>query len=150
LRAADVSSFGDISLYSAYAEYIKRCYEDDPSDDLVASKTAKTNWALLVTAYSGIKVTFPGDRLVAISAVTRRMCKVRNLSQEDYIAGLWQPGLVRQLLWVVIAPWTSEPRPAAYQPPSWSWASTTADSVMWFLGKREGPLVVDLVDVCIR
>jgi hypothetical protein len=149
LRAADVSSFGDISLYSPYSEFLKRWYEDNPSGDLDALQTAKTNWVLLVTAYSGTKVTFPRDRLVAISAVARRICRLRNLNQEDYIAGLWRPGLARQLMWNVVAPWTSDPPPATYQAPSWSWASTTADGVVWHLGENEGPLVVDLIDVCI-
>jgi hypothetical protein len=146
LRAADASSFDDIALYSGYAGFLKKWYEDNPSGDL---NTFHTNWSLLVTVYSGTKVTFPGDRLVAISAVARRMCRLRNLNQEDYIAGMWRPGLVRQLMWVVIAPWTSGPPPAIYQAPSWSWASTTADGVIWHLGDKVGQIVVDLIDVSI-
>jgi hypothetical protein len=52
-------------------------------------------------------------------------------------------------MWVVIAPWTSGPPPATYQAPSWPWASTTADGVIWHLGDKVEQIVVDLIDVSI-
>jgi hypothetical protein len=61
-----------------------------------------------------------------------------------------------------VAPWTCRaidvgcnstmdkwPPPATYQALSWSWASTTADGVLWHLGNKVGQIVVDLIDVSI-
>ena len=75
-----------------------------------------------VDMYFKTNLTFrTKDKLVAISGVAKRL----GLPKDEYRAGLWKPGLAKQLQWVV-ATKASRPqgcRGSEYRAPSWSWAS---------------------------
>ncbi|KAK8084688.1 hypothetical protein PG997_005959 [Apiospora hydei] len=79
-------------------------------------------WGGIVHQYSKGDLTFPEDKLVAISGLASRMQKH---IQSDYLAGLWRKDLAHQLLWTgeedILA--IPQERPAVYTAPSWSWAS---------------------------
>ena len=75
-------------------------------------------WSWAVEHYTIANLTFPKDKLVAISAIAREM---KPLMQCRYLAGHWEIDLLRQLAWSSgLGP---EVRPTTYRAPSWSWAS---------------------------
>lgn len=53
---------------------------------------------MLVSAYSTTSLTLPQDKLVAFSAVTRRVSALGKFKDQDCSAGLWRPDLAWQLL----------------------------------------------------
>ncbi|KAK8015073.1 HET-domain-containing protein [Apiospora arundinis] len=73
-------------------------------------------WDEVVRQFSKGQLTFPEDKLVAVSGLASRMHKH---IQSDYLAGLWRKHLPHQLLWKV----DDGERHAVYTAPSWSWAS---------------------------
>lgn len=85
----------------------------DPGDFL-------RSWSLIVELYTECALTFPEDKLVAISGVTQPFTQMLG----EHLAGLWRYYLPFELLWNV------DPhlggvavRPSEYRAPSWSWAS---------------------------
>jgi hypothetical protein len=74
-------------------------------------------WLGLVEDYSGRKLSFPDDRLLAISGLAARFSPIL---MSNYLAGLWESQLPCGLLWRSIVPQT---RPTNERAPSWSWAS---------------------------
>jgi hypothetical protein len=74
------------------------------------------------------------------------MCKVRNLSPRDYLAGLWRQDLPGQLLWIAQNPCRTKSESLPYIAPSWSWASLGKPN-LHMDGFQEGMIMADLVDV---
>jgi hypothetical protein len=90
------------------------------------------SWAQVVARYSEAELTFPKDKLVALSGVAHKFQKT---FKDQYVAGLWRKELIRQLCWSVDhANINKRPRTLeiAYRAPSWSWASVD-DPVYWRL-----------------
>ena len=85
-------------------------------------------WQELVTAYSRCGLTFPHDKRVAISGVSRRMQEART---DRYAAGMWEKGMAHDLAWWRL----SEDREAfpidrtCSRAPSWSWTSVDGEIV---------------------
>jgi len=87
-----------------------------------------TGWHALLEEYSQRKMTYATDKLPAIGGLAS---EVAQLTQDRYLAGLWQRQLRDELLWNSWGDpesfgWTKPTRIAAYNnnsPPSWSWAS---------------------------
>jgi len=75
-------------------------------------------WHRLVGAYSRRALTWPSDKLPAISAVAMELSRLTN---GDYLAGLWRANLPRDLLWTTHDSDTT--RPKTWRAPTWSWAS---------------------------
>ncbi|KXH41074.1 hypothetical protein CNYM01_04589 [Colletotrichum nymphaeae SA-01] len=78
-------------------------------------------WSKIVVTYTSCKITFPSDRMIALSAIAKEMMKVLG---DEYIAGMWRRHLESELLWRV--PTVSTPSgspPIVYRAPSWSWAA---------------------------
>lgn len=74
-------------------------------------------WNNLVMAYTSKFLTFPRDRMLAISALTSEFGRVLD---DVYLAGMWKCSFPVCLFWVVRG--RPEPRrPRQYQGPSWSW-----------------------------
>lgn len=80
-------------------------------------------WRTIVGDYTSRKLTNPGDRLVAISAVDRELQRV---SSHEYLAGLWKHALPRLLQWAVRSRKSSKKQPE-YTAPSWSWVSVIGE-----------------------
>ncbi|KAI1644627.1 HET-domain-containing protein [Daldinia loculata] len=84
----------------------------------------KTDWPHTVQIYSQCNLTFPSDKLVAISGLAKRMGSVMRKkfgSESDvYLAGLWKHMMPKALLW---RPKVRACRVSPYRAPSWSWAS---------------------------
>ncbi|KAL2063199.1 hypothetical protein VTL71DRAFT_5003 [Oculimacula yallundae] len=82
------------------------------------------SWYNIIDDYTRCDLTFPSDKLVAISGIA----KVGDCIQDSYCAGLWLRDMPRALLW---SPHEEEtlPKylhksslPPMYQAPTWSWA----------------------------
>lgn len=82
------------------------------NDDLLAHKWRKT-----VEFYSTLNLTFPTDKLPALSGLAKRMSEHR--PREIYLAGLWSNSLNLDLLWMPHGP---ERAQEEYLGPSWSWS----------------------------
>lgn len=83
-------------------------------------------------------LTVATDRLPAFSGIARMVHKVLKSPKEDYVAGIWSPDLLTELLWEKY--WeesirvTHRTHSSQYIAPSWSWASI--DGPFWdFRGK---------------
>ena len=104
-------------------------------------------WHSFVRAYSRLSLTFPSDRLPALSGLAKAMRERREQNKIPtgrYLAGLWEGTLFNDMAWSVgkeLARWrkagnatqpgrgastvqaASKPRLEEYVAPSWSWAS---------------------------
>lgn len=91
------------------------------SRNLLGQTTQSLNnaetWLRLVEEYSRRQLTFPDDRLLAISGLADRFGSKLN---SNYFAGLWESQLPYGLLWRCTVPQT---RPTNERAPSWSWGS---------------------------
>ena len=112
-------------------------------------------WSRLLEKYSKTTITFPTDRLVALSGLAQMMSEAL---EDDYLAGLWKSILPSQLLWRVgqftprsILDVGKEPdkalqdraNPSALRirlAPSWSWASVEG-AISTSRPSRKGSLV---------
>ena len=65
-------------------------------------------------------------KLVAISGIARRITRLTQIQPSDYLAGLWRPLILNELLWNVNLEIPEESRSEGYHAPSWSWAFTNA------------------------
>lgn len=79
-------------------------------------------WELAVRMYTRVKLTFPSDKLVAISGIAKHIYDLWDDPQVQYYAGLWSYQLEWQLLW------HGGPHVAEYRAPSWSWASVDGEA----------------------
>lgn len=101
--------------------------------------SVQAHWAILIEVYSTTSLTFPGDKLIAISGVAK---KYRHETNDEYVAGMWRKDLANWILWYV-RQWPS-PRPLVYRAPTWSWASV--DNV---IGTQRGNLTGMIATVTI-
>ena len=90
-------------------------------------------WLRIRAEYSEKHLTVATDKLAAFSGVARMVHTFLKSPKEDYLAGMWRPKLLTELLWekdsesnlkVTQKNYSSE-----YIAPSWSWASL--DSPWW-------------------
>lgn len=82
--------------------------EDRPSD-----------WTSVMMKYSKTNLTYPSDRLPALSGVASRQQAV---TDGHYLAGMWREQLHGQLLWRIVSPTRRRARPP-WRAPTWSWTS---------------------------
>ncbi|KAI1381211.1 HET-domain-containing protein [Hypoxylon crocopeplum] len=90
------------------------------------------NWSAIVNLYSTTQLTFPRDKLVAVSGLAKEVRKSLQRfmpGRHQYFAGLWKDMLVETLGWYVRigAPAIRTP---SYRAPSWSWASLDGHVIM--------------------
>lgn len=90
-------------------------------------ETRFESFNLIVRSYYFPKsLTYPRDRLPAISGVARWFMTRLGLSPESYLAGLWRESLLEPLLWHFDRPPKSTAVRDLEAGPSWSWASVIA------------------------
>jgi hypothetical protein len=76
-------------------------------------------WAGVVWAYTDCELTYPTDKLIALSGIARQ---VQNMLQTDYVAGIWRKDLTDALLWRALQDYTNV-YTQSYIAPSWTCAS---------------------------
>ncbi|KXH61321.1 heterokaryon incompatibility protein [Colletotrichum nymphaeae SA-01] len=100
-------------------------------------------WCNIVNTYTRAKLTFPGDKLIALSAVAKA---VRVLLQDSYVAGMWRRSLVRELLWSV-AIGEAQARPSVYRAPSWSWAAVDGHITPGIMDVEAVEMLIEVQDL---
>ncbi|PIG82480.1 hypothetical protein AARAC_005766 [Aspergillus arachidicola] len=83
----------------------------------VKSEIVRAHWRALVWLYSRRSLTFPSDKLPAISGIAKEYSKAMGSA---YVAGLWRDFLVEELTWQSMVQCRAV---SEYRAPSWSWAS---------------------------
>lgn len=86
----------------------------------LSSREYRHIWQIIVHLYANCKLTFPGDRLVALSALARTM---GGFMQQKYVAGMWRDNLELEMLWYVDG-FFGASTPTTYRAPSWSWVAS--------------------------
>lgn len=76
-------------------------------------------WQTICTQYSYRKLTYPEDKLPAISGIAYRAAGKMNAR---YRAGLWAENLMHDLFWQTVDKGVVT-KPSSYRAPSWSWAA---------------------------
>jgi hypothetical protein len=105
-------------------------------------------WFDIVEEYSRKHLTFPDDKLPALSGIASRFFSI---SKDDYIAGHWRRGLEKSLFWG--AGTSHNFRAKSYRAPTWSWASV--DKEIAQIGQDQVPVYdplesVVLLDVVVQ
>jgi len=107
------------------------CFRKLQQDLYDGPRDHANKWYSLVCEYSSRKLSQEEDRLIALSGLAQR---VQERSGWKYLAGLWQPSLLFDLLWYQQKEATG--RGKSYIAPTWSWASVGgAISYFNYLGK---------------
>ena len=78
----------------------------------------KHMWNAIVHTYTTCRLTFSGDKLVAIGAIAAR---ITAQTGDEYVAGLWRHDMPQNLAWTPM-PYRGR-LPPTYRSPSWSWAA---------------------------
>ncbi|KAK4226554.1 heterokaryon incompatibility protein-domain-containing protein [Podospora fimiseda] len=124
LDASEIHSRGYQDGHERQTRATAALTKDTPADEL------ERRWFRLVEEYTSTSLTFPDDRLLAMSALAKQASGIMQLDPNDYLAGLWKGNLLASLVW----------REAKYEEgsepenlndlvmetkvaPSWSWAS---------------------------
>ncbi|CAN9431803.1 unnamed protein product [Alternaria alternata] len=77
-------------------------------NDRFNTDTFRELWKHIVSDYNMCDLTFPSDKLVALSGIAKHM---EQLLKIDYWAGLWAFDLIPELIWTIREP--SIPKPEA-------------------------------------
>lgn len=120
------------SLWKQLLDTPDRRHARDPYEQLFV------DWNAVVTNYASLKLTVPGDKLIAISGLANDMkARLQQLKPgpHRYLAGLWEEKLMDTIAWNVRG---RAKRALEYRAPSWSWASLDGRlSLIGRLGGRE-------------
>lgn len=110
--------------FKKFAQISRRPDGDGSTRDPVFSVEHYVMWRKVVKAYSSSLLTYPDDKVVALSGVARLM---QRIFLHQYVAGMWRPDLESQLLWQVAETHQVDGSPPtrdfAYRAPTWSWLS---------------------------
>ncbi|EFW99014.1 tol protein [Grosmannia clavigera kw1407] len=143
-------------MHQEVAWQCRSCYESEngnteyPVDkwmgplELIHKKVPRVeSWHQLISTYSALQLTFDKDRLAALASISERFDKgatEKGATDSQFLAGLWQPTLLQDMVWLVGDQSTSgqaDKRPEHWREngvPSWSWeAVRTKDKP--YLGK---------------
>jgi hypothetical protein len=77
-------------------------------------------WKILVSRYSGLKLSKPSDIFPAISGIAKSFGEATGW---EYLAGMWKETLIQDLLWYKNRPGT---RCVPWRAPTFSWASVAS------------------------
>jgi Heterokaryon incompatibility protein (HET) len=92
------------------------------------SRFQSLEWGEVVRDYAQRTLSFPADKLIAISALAEKFARIfktrLEIERPRYLAGLWEHELTTSLCWYLNTDLTfPRKRPSEYRAPSWSWAS---------------------------
>jgi hypothetical protein len=108
------------------------------------------DWKNIVVAYSKRQLTNSGDKLIALSGITKQAAL---LTHDVYFAGLWRADMEIQLLWYrkssLPGDVTVDSFPRAYRAPTWSWASRDGEIGMEFVDSKY-PIRFSIEDVVLQ
>lgn len=79
-----------------------------------------TTWKEIVTQYSGRELTYPTDKLIAVSGIANEIHK--KTPEDKYVFGSWQSEIRWEVLWSGQTAQSTDSALAGLHIPSWSWA----------------------------
>lgn len=79
----------------------------------------RKHWTYIVWKYSLCDLTKAEDKLIALSGLAQR---IRERTGFQYLAGLWLPNILYDLMWYT-ASYSQGARSPDYRAPTWSWAA---------------------------
>lgn len=80
------------------------------------------HWSDFVEKYSETDFSYPSDRLPALSGIA---AEIQRRKPHNYIAGIWEEDLARDICWLVPRKSTcTQDFPNVNKVPSWSWAAS--------------------------
>lgn len=98
----------------------------------VRSRQEAWDWKDLIVSYSKARLSNASDKLPALSGIARRQSEAEG---DEYLAGMWRCGLVRQLAWrqefggILMRP--------EWRAPSWPWTSVDGSIIPSVSGYKE-------------
>ncbi|CAI9631199.1 unnamed protein product [Alternaria burnsii] len=106
-------------------------------------------WRTILEQYTKCRLTFPKDKLVAISGIAKLFCEPLC---DTYCAGLWVRRMPIELLWnrgIWGLPKPALPKPTreCYRAPSWSWANMNEPVTPYYIYDEAQNNVVILVEI---
>jgi hypothetical protein len=104
-------------------------------------------WNKILLAYSGRALKKNTDKLVAISAVAK---KIQEMTEDQYVAGLWRKHFEHHLLWLADQSNERRKRATQYIAPSWSWASVNTTIRPHIYIRPGSPTMVQILEVKIE
>ncbi|EON63210.1 hypothetical protein W97_02437 [Coniosporium apollinis CBS 100218] len=120
--------FGSNSLLNTRTGPTDETFTDQISFRFLLESTTPTNaiqlqlfrkhWTHIVWKYSLCDLTKAEDKLIALSGLAQR---VRERTGFQYLAGLWLPNVLFDLMWYT-ATYSEGTRSPEYRAPTWSWA----------------------------
>ncbi|CAH0036598.1 unnamed protein product [Clonostachys solani] len=117
------------------SEFIPGGFSGHPGPTLMFSDEEPLPWLDVMCQYSEAKLTYPSDRLPALSGIAARQ---HEITGDKYLAGLWEKDLIPSLLWFSLDATETTERRAC----SWTWASIDGPcSVKEFTEKGGTPQV---------
>jgi hypothetical protein len=124
---------------------LKNLALDSPTSDEILDNNfvSYSRWDQVVRAYTSCELSFPQDKLVALSAIAK---VTRKVLRDTYVVGMWRRYLEFELLWFAIVP-RDMPRSNEYRAPSWSWAAVNSEIVPGFRNITTSKLLIEVVDL---
>lgn len=121
--------FGDRGLFwecrsTTGSEFLPDGFPNKLGSQLVCPEGEAWSWCDIVKNYSKAHLTHRADKLPALSGVARRQ---HEATGDEYLAGMWRKGLMKQLGWM---PRSKNKRPD-WRAPTWSWTSIDAKTLYW-------------------
>lgn len=107
-------------------------------------------WGEVVQDYTQRNLSFPADKLVAISALAEKFAQIfekrRGIERPRYLAGLWEHELRTSLCWYLDPnEAVAQERTRIFRAPSWSWASVDG-VVTGFKNFGRGAMAFEILD----
>jgi Heterokaryon incompatibility protein (HET) len=112
-------------------------------------------WEDIVFQYTHGALSYPSDKLVAITGVARKFCSARHLNPCTYLAGLWKEMLPANLLWRgeahlnLFGGLRGRQRTQMYRAPSWSWAGINDGPISHPVRRKWEIWPIDVLDAYV-
>lgn len=105
------------------------------------------SWLTIVDDYSERDLTYPDDKLVAISALAKHYADKYGEVLGSYCAGVWYNFLDRSLHWTYYGEHQPEQKPKRKRAPSWSWAASDKNMFWMKYAHKEGaPYRIEILE----
>ncbi|KAK4679738.1 hypothetical protein QC764_206790 [Podospora pseudoanserina] len=104
-----------------------------------------TPWGRAVECYTALSLSYPRDKLPALSGVAKQIQR-RLRPDDEYLAGLWRSTLLPDLCWWSVG---YQQAPQRWRGPSWSWVSIDGPIAMNKFRQRAKNDACSVVDASV-
>ncbi|KAJ4198714.1 hypothetical protein NW767_008705 [Fusarium falciforme] len=102
-----------------------------PTEAHLDTSALISKWYEVVEIYTQLKLSHPGDKLMAIDGIAQYMAPMR---ESQHFAGLWADSFVPDLAWATNPFDEERSRVPEWRAPTWSWASLET-KIIWYCKK---------------